>query len=77
MRTTQTIRKPNVQFWNKVMLLHAPWISRYALHKLDKWYFEDEPKLFEMQRAMKIAEAEKARNAMTGNASNASAAYDK
>ncbi|MEM0074337.1 MAG: hypothetical protein QXX70_00375, partial [Candidatus Micrarchaeaceae archaeon] len=37
-------RKPNVQFWCKIMLWHAPVISRYARQKLEKWYWEDEPK---------------------------------
>ncbi|MEM3211940.1 MAG: hypothetical protein QXR85_01345, partial [Candidatus Micrarchaeaceae archaeon] len=44
-------RKPNVQFWCKIMLWHAPVISRYARQKLEKWYWEDEPKVLEAQRA--------------------------
>jgi len=44
--STKAIRKPKVRMWERIMLLHAPWISRYALRKLEKWYFEDEPRLY-------------------------------
>ncbi|MEM3215445.1 MAG: hypothetical protein QXS17_00810 [Candidatus Micrarchaeaceae archaeon] len=50
-RTEKLPRKPNVQFWCKIMLWHAPVISRYARQKLEKWYWEDEPKVLEAQHS--------------------------
>jgi len=44
--STKAIRKPKVRMWERIMLLHAPWISKYALRKLEKWYFEEEPRLY-------------------------------
>jgi len=52
------IRRPNVHMWERIMLMHAPFISRYAQHRLEKWYFEDEPKLYSMNMHAGRAEPE-------------------
>jgi hypothetical protein len=41
---------------------HLPVLHGYALRKLEKWYFEDEPLLFEQQRLNALSRA-KAHNA--------------
>jgi len=51
------IKKPNTQLWYRLMLLHLPVLHDYALRKLEKWYFEDEPLLFEQQRLDAISRA--------------------
>mgnify|MGYP001626180165 CR=1 FL=1 len=51
------IKKPNTEFWLRVMMWHLPVLHDYALRKLEKWYFEDEPLLFEQQRLDAISRA--------------------
>ena len=60
------IKKPNTEFWFKVMMWHLPVLHDYALRKLEKWYFEDEPLIFEQQKLVAIA----ARKQQTQHISN-------
>jgi len=42
----KNVKRPNLRLLNRLLVWRIPVFHYYALRRLEKWYFEDEPKLY-------------------------------
>ncbi len=54
----KNVKRPNLRLLNRLLVWRIPVFHYYALRRLEKWYFEDEPKLYSMNMHAGRAEPE-------------------